>query len=117
MSDDDPVARVTRPLRDIRADRSKHLAALAMATGVGLLAARSHWAGLVLGGALVALVSPTLRRGVLAALGFGGLVLAVFAVTLGGDAALLPEMAPVSYVAVASALGLPLFGSLVRAAV
>jgi hypothetical protein len=57
---------------------------------VGLLLATVHWVGLFLGGALVGLAQPTLRRAVLAGLGFGAATLVVAAVsvaaagTLGG---------------------------------
>lgn len=38
---------------------------------VGLLLATVHWSGLFLGGALVGLAQPTLRRALLAGLGYG----------------------------------------------
>jgi flavin-dependent dehydrogenase len=73
-----------------------------------------HWLGLVAAGAAASLVAPTVRRGVAYALGAGVLALVVFAISLGPAAGTLPEMRPVVYVAVAAALGLPLFGSLAR---
>ena len=57
------------------------------AIAVGLVAAWLHWAGLFLGGALVGLASTTRGRALLAGLGFGVLVVAIFVTTLfvGGD--------------------------------
>jgi hypothetical protein len=41
-----------------------------------------HWAGLLVGGALVGLCQPTLRRALVAGLGFGVVVLAVVTLRL-----------------------------------
>jgi hypothetical protein len=49
---------------------------------VGLLLATVHWSGLFVGGALVGLAQPTLRRAVLAGLGFGVTALVVAAVSV-----------------------------------
>lgn len=54
--------------------------ALAAVLGIGL--ATLHWSGLLIGGALVGWAWPTLGRATLAGLGFGLLVLVVFALTL-----------------------------------
>jgi len=68
--------------------RRRGLAAAAVL--VGLVLATVHWVGLFVGGALVGLSQPTLRRAVLAGLGFGAAALVVAAVgvvtagTLGG---------------------------------
>lgn len=88
--------------------------ALALATVVGLLLAWIHWLGIVAGGALVGVVSPTPRHGVLAAVGFGIVVLLVFAATLGESAVAVSGMTPAVYVTIGGAIGLALLGSLVR---
>lgn len=49
---------------------------------VGLLASTVHWVGILLGGALVGLLAPSLQRGVLYGAGFGLVVWLVFAVQL-----------------------------------
>ncbi|WP_049923478.1 hypothetical protein [Halopiger djelfimassiliensis] len=104
-------------LERVRTEPRTHAAALAVAVCLGLVLAWLHWVGLVVAGALVGLVSPGLRRGILTALGFGVLVLIVFALSLGRSAWFVLEMRPVVFVPVASAIGLPVFGSLVRGAV
>ncbi|WP_290818808.1 hypothetical protein [Halovivax sp.] len=91
-----------------------HPLALAGAVAVGLSLTWVHWFGLVLGGALVGLVAPSLRRGLLFGLGFGALVLSVFALTVGGSLGDVLAMRPVIYLTVGAALALPVFGSLVR---
>ncbi|WP_436923698.1 hypothetical protein [Halosimplex amylolyticum] len=48
----------------------------------GLALASVHWAGLLVGGALVGLCRPTLRRAIVAGLGFGVVVIAVAAAQL-----------------------------------
>lgn len=53
------------------------LTAAALVSGVGL--ATVHWSGLLVGGALVGLAQPTLRRGLVGGLGFGVAVVAVAA--------------------------------------
>lgn len=104
----------SRALGRIRREPRARLVALAVAVAVGLALASVHWLGLVAAGAAASLVGPTVRRGVAYALGAGVLALVAFAVSLGPAAGTLPEMRPVVYVAVAAALGLPLFGSLAR---
>lgn len=69
---------------------------------------------MVAGGALVGFLSPTFRRALVAGFGFGVLVLAVFAFSLGSNVGPAIEATPVIYVTVAGALILPLFGSLAR---
>lgn len=110
----DAGARLRVSLDRGRTQRQPHAVALAGAAALGLLVAWLHWIGLVLGGALVALVAPSLRRGAAYALGFGALVLVAFAVSIGGSILLVPEMRPIVFVTVAGAIGLPLFGSLAR---
>ena len=88
--------------------------ALAGAALLGLALAWLHWTGLVVAGVLLGVVSRTLWRGLIAAFGFGVLVLVVFAATLGGAVGEVLAMTPAVYLTVAAALGLPVFGSLVR---
>jgi len=109
--------RLRDALDQARTQRQPHAVALAGAAALGLLVAWLYWLGLVLGGALVALVAPSLRRGVAYALGFGALVLVAFAISIGDSVLLVPEMRPIVYVTVASAVGLPLLGSLARGVV
>ncbi|WP_440769215.1 hypothetical protein [Natronorubrum sp. DTA28] len=104
-------------LERARTEPRSHAVAVAGAVVIGLLVSWLHWFGLVLGGAFVAFVSPSLRRGVVGAVGFGFLVLVVFALALGGSAWTVLETTPVVYLVVASAFGLPLLGSLVRGTV
>ncbi|AHG00877.1 hypothetical protein HALLA_10685 [Halostagnicola larsenii XH-48] len=101
-------------LERVRRERRLHAVALGIAVSIGLVAASVHWFGLVLGGALLGLVSPTLARGVGYAITFGALVLGVFVLTIGSSVWPVLEMTPIVYVTVASAFGLPVFGSLVR---
>lgn len=101
-------------LERVRTDRRPHAAAVVVAVGLGLALSWLHWMGLVLGGALVALVASTPWRGVAGAVGFGALALVVFAVSLGSSTGAVLEMTPIVYVTVASGIGLPLLGSLLR---
>ncbi|SDK24899.1 hypothetical protein [Natronorubrum texcoconense] len=101
-------------LERVRTEPGLHAVAVAGAVVLGLLASWLHWFGLVLGGAFVAFVSPSLRRGIVGAVGFGLVVLVVFALTLGGSAWTVLEMTPVVYLVIASAFGLPVLGSLLR---
>lgn len=101
-------------LERIRTDRRVHLGTLAVAVAVGVVLAWLHWLGLVVGGALVGVVSPTLRYAVAAAGGFGLVVFGVFALTLGGSVGPALAMRPIIYVTAASAVGLPVFGALLR---
>jgi len=101
-------------LEYVRTHQPAHRVGLLVAFAVGLVLTWIHWFGLVLGGALVGVVSQSGRRALLAGLGFGVTVLVAFVVTLGGDAGAALAMTPASYVTVGSALALPVFGSLVR---
>lgn len=102
------------PLERVRTEPLAHAMTLVVVLAVGLAAAWLHWLGLVLGGALVGVVSKSVLRAVLGGVGFGVLVLLVFAASLGSAMGSALEMAPVSYLVVAAALGLPVLGSLVR---
>ena len=101
-------------LERVRTDLGPHAAAVAVAVALGLLLSWLHWLGLVVGGALVGFVSPSLKRAVVGAIGFGAIVLAVFALSIGGSTRTVLEMTPVVYLVVAAAFGLPVLGSLVR---
>ena len=116
-ADREPAPDARSSLERIRTDPRLHAVALSIAVAVGLAAAWLHWLGLVVGGMLVGVVSRTLLRAALGGLGFGVLVLLVFAVSLGPAAWVVLEMAPVSYLVVAAALGLAVLGSLLRGAV
>lgn len=115
-ADRDPGAlgRAGDVLERVRTEPRPHAAAVIVAVGTGLVLSWLHWIGLVVGGALVALTGATLWRGVAGAIGFGVLVLVAFALSLGSSAWTVLEMTPVVYLVVASALGLPLLGSLAR---
>lgn len=83
---------------------------------VGLVVATVHPIGLLVGGALTALPQRTLATGLLGGLGFGLLGLAVFGALLAVQGALGTALATgeILGVTVATALALPLLGSLVR---
>lgn len=49
---------------------------------LGLLASTVHWSGILIGGALVGLLAPSLRRGVVYGVGFGLLVWVTFVLEL-----------------------------------
>lgn len=63
-------------LTDVRTGRYAELAFI-LATVIGLAAASFHWAGLILGGVLVGLLSSSVRYAVVSGLTFGGLALAL----------------------------------------
>lgn len=111
---DEPAPKPRTGLERLRTDPRLHPTALAAAVAVGLALAWVHWLGLVVGGALVGLVSRSLPRALVAAVGFGLLVLLVFALSLGGTADVVLEMTPAVYVTVAAALALPALGALLR---
>jgi len=78
----------------------------AAATALGLGLASLHWVGLLVGGALVGLCQPTLRRALVAGLGFGVVVLLVVAVqfALAGSLSAYLAMGPLLAVSVAAPL-------------
>lgn len=101
-------------LEYVRTDSQIHALVLALAILIGVALAWVHWFGLVLAGALVGIVSPSLWRAIAAGFAVGLVVLVVFTLTLGDALGPTLEMTPIVWVAVASALGLPVLGSLVR---
>lgn len=101
-------------LDEIRTEPRQNALAIVVAVILGLFLAFIHWFGLILGGAAVGFVSRSLPLAILGAIGFGVLVLAVFAISLGSAAVLVPGMAPIVYVTVGAAFGLPVLGALVR---
>lgn len=118
-SDDqrDAVDRVRGAVSRVRTQPGPHRVAIVVAVVVGLGLAWFHWLGLLLGGMLVGFVARTFRRALLAGLGFGVVVLAVFAVTVAGSLGQTLAMTPPIYLTIGAALGLPTFGALVRAVV
>lgn len=108
------IESVQDTLGRIRHRRRPHVTALIAVAVVGLLLVWLHWFGLIIAGALVGVVSPSLRSAVVSALGFGVLVLAVFVLTNGAGAQRVVIMAPIIYITAAGALVLPVLGSLVR---
>ncbi|MFC3957934.1 hypothetical protein [Halovivax cerinus] len=108
------LARARVALAHLRTHPRAHPIALAIAVFVGLILSWVHWLGLIVAGALVGLLARNVRRALLGAVGFGVLVLLVFALTLGPSVGRALAMTPPVYVAIGAAFGLPLFGSLVR---
>jgi len=72
---DGPLPRLFALQRDARRRRMATAGALVL----GTVLATFHWAGLLVGGALVGFSRPTLRRALVAGFGFGVLVLLVTA--------------------------------------
>ncbi|ELY87839.1 hypothetical protein C483_18118 [Natrialba hulunbeirensis JCM 10989] len=107
-------AAVEQELKSVRSEPRRRAVALVLAAGLGVVFAWLHWIGLVIGGALVGLVSTTFRRALVTAVGFGLVVLGLFVISLGGATAQVLEMAPIVYLTVGAAIGLPVLGSLVR---
>lgn len=108
------ASRAGAGLERVRTDVRAHALAVVVAVAVGLAAAWVHWSGLIVGGALVGLTARTLPRAVAGGFAFGVVVLVAFVASLGDSTWRALEMAPIAYVTVAAALGLPVLGSLVR---
>jgi hypothetical protein len=112
---DDAVAgraRIDAALAPVRRGRYAE-PALLVAVLVGVAVSAVHWGGLVLGGALVGLVSHSLRRAVVNGFSFGLFVLVCFAGWLAWQGALLtwPTTGQLFLLTVASALGLPILAA------
>lgn len=103
-------------LADIRNSASRRRRATNAGILAGLVLAAVHPLGLVLGGALTALPQERFRTGILAGLGFGLLVVVVFAAQLAVTGALATalETGEILGVTVGAALVLPAIGSLAR---
>lgn len=106
------LARLYAVQRDSRTRRALTAAGLA----AGLVLATVHWGGLLAGGAFVGLAQPTLKRGVLAGLGFGvaALVVAALRFALAGTLAGVVGTWPLVAVGVAVALVAGPLGASVR---
>lgn len=89
---------------------------LAGAFVVGLVVGSVHWVGLVIGGVLVGLVAPSLRRAFLYGLYLGGAVLVVFVcwLLLVGTFGKWAGMGQLTLLSVVSGLALPTLGAGVR---
>lgn len=111
-----PAETETALLTLVRETPRYHWLALVLGCVLGLAAASLHWVGLVVGGALVGLVATTVRRAVLAGVGFGLLVLLVWATLLwlAGSLGQAMAMDEFTLLAVGLAVALPTLGSLVR---
>jgi hypothetical protein len=109
---DGPLARLNALQRS---PRQRGLAT-AVALVFGVAAATVHWGGLLVGGALVGLVQPRLRRAVLGGLGYGLCVLGVAAArfALAGTLGEVTGTWPLSGVGVAIALVAGSLGGLAR---
>jgi hypothetical protein len=110
--EESPVAR----LYLLQRRRRERLLATAFATLVGLAAGTVHWSGLLVGGALVGLARPTLRRALVAGLGFAVLVLVAAAVefALAGVLDRSLAMGPLLWVGTAIGVVAPVLGATVR---
>jgi len=115
---DGPLAAVDRGFAALRRDDRRRRVALAVALVAGVAAAWLHWIGLVVAGALVGLTRRSLPRALAAGVGVGVVVLATFVLLSPALAAgELLALGQPAYVAVGSALALPLLGSLTRGVV
>jgi hypothetical protein len=106
-------------LREVRETPTYHWLAVIGACLLGLVLATVHWLGLVVGGALVGLVATTLKRALLAGLGFAVLVLTVWAglFVVGGVFGKVVAMGQITAISVAMGIALPVLGSLLRGVV
>lgn len=107
------------PFRRVREDPVLHWFSLLVAVVLGLGLSAVHWVGLVAGGALVGLVSTTLRRALLSGLGFGVAVILVWLTSLGlaGSLGNVLAMGELTAIGVLVALVCPVIGSLLRGVV
>ena len=106
--------RLRTGLERVRTEPRVRVPALIVFVTLGLTLTWIHWFGLLIGGALVGIVSKSLLRALIAGLLFGLVVLLAFVLTLGEAAGAVLEMWPAVGVTVSAALGLPILGSLVR---
>ncbi|MDF9745259.1 hypothetical protein [Natrinema salsiterrestre] len=103
-------------LDETRADDRRRRLLVAGGVVFGLAFAWVHWLGFVAGGAVVALPQPSIRRGVLAGLGFGLLSALAFGgwIATAGVLDTYLTMEQVLVVSVVIPPACALFGSLVR---
>lgn len=103
----------------IRTEPLVHWVALVVAVVVGLVAASLHWVGLVVGGAAVGLVTTSLKRALLAGLGFGTLAVLVWLGSLALAGALGEVLAMGLFAWLGMAIGIAgsVLGSLLRGVV
>lgn len=103
-------------LKHIREDGLSHWIALVACLVIGVLLASLHWIGLIAGGALVGLVTANIRRAIVAGVGFGLVVLIVWATRLAvaGSFGKVAAMGEIALLGVAIALVGAVFGSLAR---
>lgn len=115
MSDDTADGVLTRLYVAQATGRERWALALG-ATAVGLALAAVHWVGVVVGGALVGLCWPTLRRALVAGLGFGVVVIVAAAARFAIAGTLADVLAtwPLVGVAVATSLVGGLLGATAR---
>jgi DNA-binding transcriptional LysR family regulator len=103
-------------LTTVRETPRFHWLGLAAACLVGLVASSFHWSGIVLGGALVGALSDTVKRAVLAGVGFGLLTILVWAslLSFSGNLGKVTAMNEIALLPVGITLGLSVLGSLFR---
>lgn len=105
-------------LLQVRQSPIQRRTVLVVAALAGLALAWFHWSGLFAAGVLVGLVSKTVPRALGAGVVVGVLVVAVHVLAIPAmGAGEFVALSPPSYVAVAAALLMPLWGSLVRGVV
>lgn len=102
--------------QQVRDDPFVHWVVMIAAVVLGFVLASVHWLGLVAAGILIGLVTTSFKRGLMAALGFGFLVLAVWFLRLALGGSLGKVLATGQFLGIAILVGLcaPLLGSLVR---
>ncbi len=104
-------------VEEFRENDRRRLLAVGVAVVVGLALAWGHWLGLLVGGALVSLPTKNWKRGILAGLGFGVLVVVAFGGLLAFYGSFVPvlEMGQITLLAVAIPLVAGGIGGLARA--
>ncbi|MDZ7730766.1 MAG: hypothetical protein U5K37_07365 [Natrialbaceae archaeon] len=114
MTESDAIETLEDLRNRVRTEPRYMAVGLAVAVVIGVLLAFVHWFGLVIGGALVGLVSRSLPVAIASAVGFGVVVIVVFVATLGEPAATVTEMQPIVFITLGAPIGLPVIGSLIR---
>jgi NO-binding membrane sensor protein with MHYT domain len=103
-------------LYEVQTDPKRRWVATVTAVIVGLALASLHWSGLLVGGALVGFTWPTLRRALVAGVGFGVVALVVFVarLALAGTLDAFLAMGAITAIAVVVPLACGLLGGLAR---